>query len=228
MQKKIVEQKKPILRRGNGVARVPKTVSSNPDNGIPMRRVVTLAYGGTHELDGGANAYAGNVYRMNSMYDPDATGAGHQPRGFDQLVAAAGPYTKFTVTKCEVTAVFRNLTADCVYVGLYATNVVSNPVDMDSVGNVLEMSNIVWKLLMPTTQAGQSAIVTNVYDVAKFMGRPNILYDEDCAGSYTANPTFQTYVMAFALGRLVAVDCSCDVQLKYTAVLHGRNTPAFS
>jgi hypothetical protein len=189
---------------------------------------VTLAYGGTHELDGGANAYAGNVYRMNSLYDPDATGAGHQPRGFDQLVAAAGPYTRFTVTKCEVTAVFRNTTADCVYVGLYASNVVSNPVDMDGVGQVLEMSNVVWKLLMPTTHAGQSAIVTNTYDIGKFMGRPNILYDDDCAGSYTANPAFQTYVMAFAVSRLMAVDCSCDVQIKYTATLHGRNTPAFS
>lgn len=38
-------------------------------------------------------------YRLNSMYDPDSTGAGHQPSGFDQMAAI---YMKYNVYKTHV------------------------------------------------------------------------------------------------------------------------------
>jgi len=234
MQRKQVKKqpKRPIQRlpmRNGVVSRVTKPISMNPDNGIPPRRVVTLAYGGVHALTGGASSYIGQGYRMNGLYDPDATRAGHQPRGYDQLLSSSGPYTKYTVTKCEVTINCKNGTADHIYVGLLAANYVLNSVDVDSIGEVLEKSNIVWKHLMPSGQTGQNCSVSAVYDVAQFMGRPNILYDEDCAGAYNANPSIQGYVMAFAVSHTVApVLADIDVQMKYTAVLHARATPAFS
>jgi hypothetical protein len=113
--------------------------------------------------------------------------------------------------------------------GLLVGNYVLNPVDMDSIGEVLEKSNTIWKHLMPSGQTGQNGVVSAVYDVAKLMGRPNILYDEDCAGAYNASPSAQCYVLAFAVAHTVApVLADIDVQLKYTAVLHARATPAFS
>jgi hypothetical protein len=224
-------KKRPVQRlpvRRAVVSQGTMSISRNPDNGIPLKRVVTLAYGGQHSLAGGANSYAGNVYRMNSLYDPDATGAGHQPRGFDQLVTSAGPYTKFTVTRCDVTAIFKNGAADHAFVGLLAANYVLNPIDMDSVGEVLEKSNTVWKHVMPSSQTGQNVTVSASYDVAQFMGRPNILYDEDCAGTSAANPSIQSYVMVFVVCHTAIAACDVDVQLKYTATLHARATPAFS
>lgn len=38
------------------------------------------------------------VFRANSLFDPDYTGAGHQPRGFDQLCSSNGPYNRYLVT----------------------------------------------------------------------------------------------------------------------------------
>jgi hypothetical protein len=42
-----------------------------------------------------------NVFSANGLYDPDITGTGHQPRGFDQLIAL---YDHYVVTKsvCHV------------------------------------------------------------------------------------------------------------------------------
>jgi hypothetical protein len=39
-----------------------------------------------------ANLATVNSYRLNSIYDPDYTGAGHQPLGFDQYAALYGKY----------------------------------------------------------------------------------------------------------------------------------------
>jgi hypothetical protein len=233
MMKRQQTKKRPVQRlplRNGVVARVPRSIafSSNPDNGIPLKRTVTLAYGGHFALAGGANLYAAQVFRMNGMYDPDETGGGHQPRGFDQLVSASGPYTRFTVTRCEVTAVFKNGTADIGFVGILAGNYAVATDDVDTITECLERSNIVWKQVMPTGQTGQNAQLSASYDVAQFMGRPNILYDTDLAGSSAADPADQAHVMVFIVTPAVAPSAYVDVQLKYTAVLHGRATPAAS
>ena len=38
------------------------------------------------------------IFRANSVFDPDYTGTGHQPRGFDQLCSSSGPYNRYCVT----------------------------------------------------------------------------------------------------------------------------------
>lgn len=47
-----------------------------------------------------AATYDGYVWRLNSAYDPDYTGAGHQPLGYDQLAPAL--YARYRVLSCKV------------------------------------------------------------------------------------------------------------------------------
>jgi len=46
------------------------------------------------------------VFRANSLYDPDYTGGGHQPNGFDQIIAA---YQHFTVTDAKIRVSLKQL-----------------------------------------------------------------------------------------------------------------------
>jgi hypothetical protein len=62
-----------------------------------------------------AGVTAGNAYRLNSLYDPDITGAGLQPRQFDQLAAI---YGKYIVHGAKITVEFSNPTVDGVFVGI--------------------------------------------------------------------------------------------------------------
>jgi len=59
---------------------------------------------------------AAQVYRMNSLFDPNLTGTGHQPNQFDQLAAL---YLYYVVTACRVKVQILNegtVEIDCVLV----------------------------------------------------------------------------------------------------------------
>lgn len=70
-------------------------------NAQPNNKVVKLRYSDTVSLDPGIlKAPQGLAFRANSIFDPDYSGAGHQPMGHDQLGAFYNHYTvlgaKFT------------------------------------------------------------------------------------------------------------------------------------
>jgi hypothetical protein len=46
-----------------------------------------LSYAGYFNIDPSAGAPASYLFHANGLYDPDHTGAGHQPHGFDQIMA---------------------------------------------------------------------------------------------------------------------------------------------
>lgn len=73
---------------------------SNTMNVLPRNFRRTLRYVETFSLTTGAAGIIGSVQSMtlNSLYDPNQTGTGHQPYGFDQLSSF---YNKFIVHKCR-------------------------------------------------------------------------------------------------------------------------------
>ena len=57
-----------------------------------------------------------HVFSANGLYDPDITGVGHQPRGFDQLMSL---YAQYTVTKCQMRAFFDHIESSGAYGFIY-------------------------------------------------------------------------------------------------------------
>lgn len=67
--------------------------STKAISGFPQRMFVTLPYVTTQRTFlGTGDTQTDNVFNINSAYDPDNTGGGHQPRGFDQWAAVYGRY----------------------------------------------------------------------------------------------------------------------------------------
>jgi hypothetical protein len=62
----------------------------------------TLRYVDRVELTSTSGGHAYYQFRANSLFDPDLSGTGHQPRYFDQLCSATGPYTTYRVHGCSV------------------------------------------------------------------------------------------------------------------------------
>lgn len=59
---------------------------------FPPRKTVALRYVDTVALNPGAGGTAVQVFRANSIYDPDYTGAGHQPMFYDNYANIYGRY----------------------------------------------------------------------------------------------------------------------------------------
>lgn len=70
--------------------------------GFPSRKRLTLKYSDTFEMSSTSGAVITQQFRANSLFDPDYTGIGHQPRGFDQWCSATGPYQVYRVLEHRV------------------------------------------------------------------------------------------------------------------------------
>lgn len=83
------------------------TLVRNPKiGGFPKALFTKLKYVHSGALNpdvGGLNDI--DVFRANGMFDPDATGAGHQPRGFDQWMAI---YDHYYVKRSKITVNYHN------------------------------------------------------------------------------------------------------------------------
>lgn len=73
------------------------TVSRFGSTIVPDQVMVNLRYADAKSYSG-ATAID-QVFRANSMYDPDLTGVGNQPRGFDQWSAF---YARYMVVECGI------------------------------------------------------------------------------------------------------------------------------
>jgi len=90
------------------IPRDPTYTSFGHRNQAPLaqRLRTTLVYNTTVARTG--LAFYDYIFRLNSLFDPDLTGAGHQPKGFDQLAAL---YQRYRVFKARFRVIFAPTTA---------------------------------------------------------------------------------------------------------------------
>lgn len=123
-------------RRGNGRLIQAQRFADTQDSGVlagrtewtmipkwdpfPVRTVRSLAYGAVYTLTSGAIGIFGTeqAMRLNSLYDPDLTGAGHQPYGFDTLMSL---YRNYKVLSTTVSLSVHGAQTDYVIVGALIT-----------------------------------------------------------------------------------------------------------
>lgn len=211
------------------------TVSNGPFGGmnratpIPARYRCTHTYASTHVLTTGAAGVYGTeqVFRLNSLYDPDFTGAGHQPYGFNQMEALYGLYKVYGV---KISIVFANATADSMILG--ATIQPSNATTTLT-GKAVD---VVKEQPMAITRMFSSSdpYTLNQYiHMHKLEGVRKQQYDyemSDYAAVPTANPTQNPWLrvaVADARGNAGAT-CVCRVLLKFYTVWTNRKTQSQS
>lgn len=71
--------------------------------GFPKTATVRLRFAREITLDAALGSFATHVFRANTCWDPDVSGTGHQPLGFDQWMTF---YDHFTVVGSICTATF--------------------------------------------------------------------------------------------------------------------------
>lgn len=95
-----------VIRKGTKRARTtavrrPQLAPAYPrtPTGLPSRMRVRMGYADAKQLTSGASTVSTNIYRLNSVYDPDYSGVGAQAIGYDQYSAL---YGRYLVTKAFI------------------------------------------------------------------------------------------------------------------------------
>lgn len=142
---------------------------------------------------GTAGAAAQYVFSANGLYDPNITGTGHQPLGFDQMMAM---YDHYVVIGSQIQCVFQNTD------GARAQNVSIHLQDNATTSTdyriLLENGNCVYTTLGPATSGTDTKGLTLKCNPNKFLSRSKPLSDPDLKGTDSANPTEQCYFVVTA------------------------------
>lgn len=166
-------------------------------------------------------------FSANGLYDPDITGTGHQPMGFDQLMLF---YEQATVLNSSITVTFIGLSQAsrvAVYLSPDTTNI-TDPIRLAE--NGLMATDTVDSGVLSAVAGGGGGAGTRIKrvtfhcDVAKYFGRPKgrgIINDPDLYCTVAANPVEQVYfgvAVWNCFDQATAGSAEYDVLIEYDAV----------
>lgn len=161
-----------------------------------------------------ANAY---VFSANGCFDPDITGTGGQPMGFDQMMLF---YNHYTVLRSRIRVVATNTSASLMSnAGVFKSGASTQT---SSIEQVVENGDLAWCPLGFFGAAGSTALLTQSCDCAKFQGIDNILDDPDMRGDAASNPTEQMYFHLSTWNAASATQITLQFQavIEYDVVFH--------
>lgn len=196
----------------------PFSVSQN-NNGIARRQIVRMTYIQQISLNPTLGVSATHVFSANGCYDPDITGVGTQPYGFDQWMPF---YNHFVVlgSKCSVSFIPTGTGDNGAFIGSISlkSSTTSSPTELT---RQLEYPQTVYRMC-GNSRANNGITLSKNFSAKKFLGRASPLSDPALKGSVSANPTEGAYYHVTvtpntATGDLSSVDCL--VRINYIVAL---------
>jgi len=148
-------------------------------------------------------------YRGNSAFDPNLTGTGQQPLGYDQW---SQMYDNYRVHGSAVVMRVANLGTSSTAISITPTNAsTGGSTYVDTISNPFSKNRI----LGPTTGMG-IGILKNYMKTVKMVGE-KIFNNDNYAASTAANPTTSWFwaLAFFAMDGLTTVDLSVEVKINY-------------
>jgi len=136
-------------------------------------------------LTGGAVPLNYQVINANSLYDPDNTGAGTQPPGFDQWMSL---YTKYEVIRASCKA---NVAPSASSNGGHITAALSTQISTDIPSSFAAMVSRANGQISEGLPSGKVAAVSTAVDVARFTAINR--GDPTLKGIATDNPATRVY-----------------------------------
>lgn len=173
----------------------------------PDSLLVKMPYATTVYTNATGTFGAVQNFRMNSINDPDYSGAGHQPMSHDEWAAF---YERYTVYGCKLEMKFYAPTGDPVEIVYFPSSFVTTPTTLADAKEIKYSEALI---VMP----GEKPVVrTRYYDISKILG----ISRKDMSQSryrtaFGSNPTDDVYHLVMSAN----IDGSSAINLKYNAKL---------
>lgn len=211
-----------VKQWGNDVSMYPR-LKYSPLN---VKQKVLVKYQDHLTLNGGIGTANVDQFRANGLYDPYVGAGGHQPRGFDQLMAL---YDHFTVISATIHVDFANMDTSNPYVCFVSLK--DSTAASTSLNDYLEDDRTKYVILGPKVAGSDIKSIQLHCNPNKFLGRSKPLADPDLKGSSGADPTEQAFFHIGVRTLDPAVDGAnvlCNVVINYVAILTEPKQPAQS
>lgn len=160
--------------------------------------ITTMVYASVYSAATGAGTSLNRFFSGNGLYDPDITGTGHQPYGFDQFCTApggSGLYSRYTVMASTFESDNIVITSGsgnpC---GTFALRPEGDAGGTtDTIDTLLERSRVKWGV--HSNPGAPHPRFIDEASTSEIIGVPASAYsvDDTLQGSYSANPPRQWY-----------------------------------
>jgi hypothetical protein len=189
-------------------------VGSSGRSPMPDRFYTSLNYNQLNAITtAGIGVPSLQSFRINSIFDPDLTGVGHQPLGHDEFTPF---YTKYTVTGVRYTVTFSNQsTTDYADVAVVLR---PNTNGYGLMSTVLESSYCRSAVIGPETGTGNIKKISGAITVAKIRGVPEskVINDNDYSALIGATPALQPTLQIYVENQNTAVAITVNVRTDIT------------
>lgn len=156
-----------------------------------------------------------NVFSMNGLWDPNVTGIGHQPIGFDQIMPM---YDHYHVIASKAKIRITNLSATDP--GLFTVYLKDSSTTNSNVNNVIENGLARSVDVGPTGSSDGTRTITIKCSPSKFFGR-NVMDGTKYNGNISSNPSDQVYLHLDWRPQdgTPEISCSVTIEIEYVAIL---------
>lgn len=195
--------------------------------GFPRSYYTKLVYYQT--LTFNSAAIQQNIFRANSIFDPDYTGVGAQPMWHDEFALL---YNRYTVYASKITASFiqKSGSGESAY-----TNVWVMPKDVTTLAlasdDAIETNRCKSSVLGPNTGGDGTATLSHYQNIANIIGKPKSESSDDILSApFGSNPGRQSFwhVGAGTIDGLTNVNIYVKVKMVYYCRFFALNTPVGS
>lgn len=200
------------LRTGSPTEVIQRTLPLYPST--VMKR---LRYSTNCQLASTAGAVVSQVYAVNGLYDPDITGTGHQPMGFDEMMIY---FNHYVVVRCVATIIAKAVSSTKMTVSLRQD---ASSTAITVIDRLVEIGGGVIEYLELGSQALATKRLHASFDIARMQGvsRQALTADSSLRGTSSANPSELSYAhlqVWDAAGQTGTVNC--DVILEFDAIFN--------
>lgn len=191
------------------------TIKSKPLFGYTARKL--LQYYTTSTITSGASSAGTYVFSANGCFDPDITGSGGQPMGFDQMNVF---FNHYTVLRSRIRVVFMTNSTNLRVTAALSTSGSSTAVT--SIETLVENGDLTFQVLEYAGAFGGTATLKRAVDVGRFQGIPLTINDPDMRGDSASNPAEQVYYHLSVWNSASATVVTCDFQalIEYDVIFH--------
>lgn len=185
-----------------------------------------LTYSEYYTINPGAGGAAGvYIFSANGLYDPNITGVGHQPTGFDQLMAI---WAEYVVVGSTIRTYFRCTEAQ--QPAMVAVAVRRDTTTDPDLRKYIENGEIEYTKV-EGYEAGGPSIAQVRYKCDMRQAKTNVLTDPDFFGTAAGNPPEQRYYHVI----VAAYDATSDLatwqmwtEIEYDVIFRDRITTNLS